>query len=137
MVGELVKRCRLFCGGSFRPHPRVTRIIGHVRQMIGNKLLQCECARARISAAGCEGRGLQRSSFSQQARALSRVNLIGSQHVEAGVRMHVVIPRIELAEVVFGFGLARKAAWEDRMGFDGSKVRLDVRVVIGLSLIHI
>ena len=30
-VGELVKRCRLFYGGSFRPHPRVTRIIGHVR----------------------------------------------------------------------------------------------------------
>jgi hypothetical protein len=29
--GELVKRCRLFYGGSFRPHPRVTRIIGHVR----------------------------------------------------------------------------------------------------------
>ncbi len=30
-IGELVKRCRLFYGGSFRPHPRVTRIIGHVR----------------------------------------------------------------------------------------------------------
>ena len=29
--GELVKRCRLFCGGSFRPHPRVTRVIRHVR----------------------------------------------------------------------------------------------------------
>jgi hypothetical protein len=31
VAGELVKRCRLFYGGSFRPHPRVTRIIGHVR----------------------------------------------------------------------------------------------------------
>ena len=30
-AGELVKRCRLFCGGNFRPHPRVTRIIGNVR----------------------------------------------------------------------------------------------------------
>jgi len=29
--GELVKRCRLFCGGSFRPRPRVTRIIGYIR----------------------------------------------------------------------------------------------------------
>jgi len=31
VLGELVKRCRLFCGGSFRPHPRVTRIIGYIR----------------------------------------------------------------------------------------------------------
>jgi hypothetical protein len=31
VVGELVKRCRLFYGGSFRPHPRVRRKIGHVR----------------------------------------------------------------------------------------------------------
>ena len=29
--GELVNRCRLFYGGSFRPHPRVTRIIGYIR----------------------------------------------------------------------------------------------------------
>ncbi len=29
--GELVKRCRLFYGDSFRPHPRVTRIIGYIR----------------------------------------------------------------------------------------------------------
>ena len=29
--GELVKRCRLFCGGSVRPHQRVARIIGYVR----------------------------------------------------------------------------------------------------------
>jgi len=28
---ELVKRCRLFCGGSFRPRPRVTRVIGYIR----------------------------------------------------------------------------------------------------------
>jgi len=99
--------------------------------MIGNKLLHCECAHARIGAAGCEGRGLQCSSFSQQARTVSRVNLIGSQHVEPRVRMHVVVPGIELVEIVFGFSLVSKVTWEDRMGFDGSKVRLDVRVVIG------
>ena len=28
--GELVKRCRLFCGGDFRPRPRVARVVGHV-----------------------------------------------------------------------------------------------------------
>jgi hypothetical protein len=30
-AGKLVKRCRLFCGGGFRPHPRITRVIGYVR----------------------------------------------------------------------------------------------------------
>jgi len=29
--GELVKRCRLFCGTILGSRPRVTRIIGHVR----------------------------------------------------------------------------------------------------------
>jgi len=99
--------------------------------MIGNKLLHCECARAGIGAAGRKGRGLQCSSFSQQARTLPRVNLMGSQHVEASVRMHIVVPRIELVEIGFGFSLARKVTREGRMGLDGSKVRLDVRVVIG------
>ena len=99
--------------------------------MIGNKLLHCESVCAGIGAAGCEGGGLQRRSFSQQARALSRVNLIGSQHVEASVRMQVVVPGIELVEVVFGFGMVRKVTWEGRMSLDGSKVRLNVWVVIG------
>ena len=99
--------------------------------MIGNKLLHCERARAGIGAAGSEGRGLQRSSFSQQAWALPRVNLIGSQHVESRVRMHVVVPGIELVEILFGFGLAGEVTREGRMGLDSGKVRLDVRVVIG------
>ncbi len=84
--------------------------------MIGNKLLQCECARAGIDAAGRKGRGLQCRSFSQQARTLPRVNLIRSQHVEPRVRMHVVLPRIELVEIVFGFGLVHKVTREGRMG---------------------
>ena len=28
--GELVKRCRLFCGADFRPRPRITRVVGHI-----------------------------------------------------------------------------------------------------------
>ena len=45
------------------------------------------------------------------------------------MRVHVVVPGTELAEIVFG--LPRKVAWEGRMGLDGSKVRVDVRAVIG------
>ena len=29
--GELVKRCRLFCGGDFGPRPRITRVIGYIK----------------------------------------------------------------------------------------------------------
>jgi len=28
--GELVKRCRLFCGGNFRPRPGIARIVRHI-----------------------------------------------------------------------------------------------------------
>jgi hypothetical protein len=101
--------------------------------MIGNKLLQSErlCTTSSVSAARREGRGLQCSSFSQQARALPGMDLGGREHVEAGVRMHVVVPRIELAEIVFSLGQGREVTWEGWLGFDGGKVGFDVGVVVG------
>ena len=101
--------------------------------MIGNKLLHCESARAGIGVTGRKGRGLQICSLSQQPWTLPRVNLTGRQHLEAGVRMHVVVPGVELAEIDLGFGLVSKVARKGGMGFDGGKVRLDVRVVIGCA----
>ena len=67
--------------------------------MVGDKLLQCESVCAGIGAACRQGRGFQRSSLSQQSWALPGVNLAGSDHVETGVRMHVIVPRVELADV--------------------------------------
>jgi hypothetical protein len=103
--------------------------------MIGNKLLQSEsmCARRYIGAASREGRGFQCSSFSQQARALSGMNLTGREHVETGVRMHIVVPRIELAEVIFRFSLGCKVTWEGWLSFDSGEVRLDVGIVVGCA----
>jgi len=45
--------------------------------------------------------------------------------------MHVIVPRVELAEIVFRFRLVSKIAWEGGQGLDRGEVRLDVRVIIG------
>ena len=99
--------------------------------MIVDKLLQCESVCAGIGAAGRESGGFQRSSLSQQPWALPGVNLVGSEHVETSVWVHVVVPWVELAEISFGFNLVSKVAWEGGQSLDRGEVRLDVRVIIG------
>ena len=98
---------------------------------MGDKLLQDECVCAGIRSACREGRSFQGRSLSQQPWALPGVNLTGREHVESRVRMHVVVPRIELAEVAFGDGRVGKETGEDRLSLDGRKVRFDVGIVVG------
>ena len=107
--------------------------------MIGHKLLQGESVRVTCSVgAAClrrqashKGRGLQCRSFGHQTRALPGMDLGRREHVKPGVWMHVIVPRVELAEIVFSLSQGRKVTGEGGLGFDGGEVGLDVGVVVG------
>jgi hypothetical protein len=62
---------------------------------------------------------------------LTRVHLTGREHVISGVRMLLVVSRMELAGVVLGGRRVGKVVRKDRLSFGGVEVRFDVRIVIG------
>src|SRR3989304_2696372 len=56
--------------------------------------------------------------------------LAGCEHVQSGVGMDVVIPRIELPEVTLGAGLVDEEAWINRVGLNRREVCLNERIVV-------
>ena len=98
---------------------------------MGDKFLQGEKACTRIGRAGRERGDFQSRSVRQHAGALPSVHLTGCEHVKSGVRMHLVVPGIELVEVILGRGLVGKVTGKHGLGLDRRKVGFDVRIVIG------
>ena len=50
--------------------------------------------------------------------------------LQAGVRMHFIVPSVEFAKATFDGGLVHEVARVDRMGLDGGEVGFDERIVI-------
>ncbi len=61
------------------------------------------------------------------------MDLSGSEHLQGGQRMNVVVPVVELGEVRDGFWRVGEAARIGRMGLDGAEVGFDARVVIRVT----
>src|SRR3990172_2373357 len=74
--------------------------------------------------------GLAGLALGQERRGLSRMDLVGRQHVERRQPMDVVVPSVEAGEVGDGGRDVAEPAGIDGMRLDGPEVSFDARVVI-------